>query len=90
MNIPVVRLPRRLAMARIVAVVLGVMWVHWADWFGPLATAAYFALVAAAGMLLALAYFPRLPQPSALRTLTCDDQLAIGIVLAELTLHADR
>jgi len=34
--------------------------------------------------------FPRRPQPSALRTLTSDDQLAIGIVLAELTLHADR
>jgi len=33
------------------------MWVHWVDWFGPLATAAYFALLAAAGMLLALASF---------------------------------
>ncbi len=57
MNPPVVRLPRRLAIARIVTVVLVVMWVHWVDWFGPLATAAYFALLAAAGMLLALASF---------------------------------
>jgi len=57
MNTPVVRLPRRLAIARIVAVFLVVLWVHWIDWFGPLATAAYFALLAAAGMLLALASF---------------------------------
>ena len=86
MNIPAAILPRHLAIARIVAVFLVVLWVHWIDWFGPLATAAFFALLAAAGMLLALTYFPRLPQPPALRTLTSDDQLAIWIVLAVLAI----
>lgn len=86
MNTPVVRLPRRLAAARIVAVFLVVLWVHWIDWFGPLATAAFFALLAAAGMLLAFTYFPRLPQPPALRALTSDDQLAVWIILAVLAI----
>ncbi len=86
MNPPVVRLPRRLAIARIAAALLVVLWVHWVDWFGPLATAAFFALLAAAGMLLALTYFPRLPQPPALRALTSDDQLAIWIMLTVLAI----
>ncbi|EXI81006.1 MAG: hypothetical protein AW12_02825 [Candidatus Accumulibacter sp. BA-94] len=50
--------------ARIVAVLLVVLWVHWV---GPFATAACCILFAAAAVLLALAHFSQRPRPAALR-----------------------
>lgn len=83
MHTSVVALPRRLAIARIVAVLLVVLWVHWV---GTLATAVSFALLAAVAVLLVLTHFPRLPQPAALRTLESDDRLALWIILAVLAI----
>jgi len=76
---------RRLAIARIVAVSLVVLWVHWV---GDFATIASFVLLGAAAALLALAHFPRLTQPAALRALASDDRLALWIILVVLAIIA--
>lgn len=55
---------RRLVIARIVAVLLVVVWAHWV---GAFATAVCFILLAAAAVLLALAHFSQRPQLAALR-----------------------
>lgn len=72
------QLPHRVAIVRILAVLLAILLVHWIDAFG----LAYFAVLGAGAALLLASQFAALPGLPELWAIDVKDRLAIWIVLA--------
>lgn len=70
----------RVAIARIVAVLLATLLMHWVSNLDLI----YFTLLGAIATLLLLSHFPALPELPVLRAIRRSDRLAIWIVLAVL------
>jgi hypothetical protein len=77
---PTSRRRQHLAIARIAAIFLMVLLMHW---IGPFGTA-YFLLLGAGALLLLVSHAPALAWPKSLHTLAPDDRLGFWIILAVL------